>query len=1583
MNFGKSCFSRAVRVAWFGLLGAVASAGAAYAASVAKIGDAEYESLAAAIAAANSGDTVQLLADIDLGTTGLGIDSAKNFTLDIGEYDITGTVNGKLITNNGTLTVNGTTGCVYNQDVSAQGHDAFLNNGTATINGGWFGDSDNVKTNANAINRGASVRNFGTVTINGGHFTACDNYTNGGYAYAIINGDEDEDPTLTINNADVYGRNNGNIANNCGTVTVNGGTYDLSGASSYQSVYSYSGSTVVTNGTFTKSGNDRDQFRVEIDSDNADNPGTIAVSGGSFTQLVPEQYCAEGFIPGEQDPETGLYTVKPGAYVAQVVTDSGATTNKYDTLAAAFTAANAAGTAAITIINDYTLVGNVGVMVNQGSNITLDLNGHTLSQVGPMAGAGYFIRNNGTLTLKDSTDIMKNGTGTGMMTTSAENPDTGDIPGYANNLVSNYGTLTIESGHYEVLTNVGYASYVVDNYSGGTANIIGGKLCNNAPSSYVVRMFLNSTTAENALNIGGTAVIEGSYAVWMQYPNTNANKASLNISGGTINATSGYAVYSGGYAGDASEITVSFSGGSVGGSGVKLNSNTAFKSLEVTGGTYAAFGASAMNEGFISGGTFQSIDLFGNGRDDPYSVLADGYILTDLGNGTYGVAAGSYVAQIVAEDYVTLSAAVSEASDDIFLDMWGFWGMEGMLDADGNDCPQYVPITDETPYRDLAVADSEDPEAWVSAKYIFDNYMAPGKNYSSYQTSYLYEKDKAVTGRYASLASAIAAVPADGTETTIEMIADVAVTNVAHTIAAGKNIVLDLNGKTIDGFCNTGANFAFITNNGTLVIQDSSDAEADGTGDGKLLFAASPAWIWDGSDNYAGSYISDLILNSGNGVVTVRSGYVANMLPGNACYAIDTGNPAANAHIAINVEGGHIWATNTAIRINVRKNGANDYAFHMTDGTVEGVSCAIAVNNSVSGVDVEVIIEGGSIIGWKEPYYGAIDNAGSYGCDLIITGGDFVGGICLVGDSTVDISGGTFNGNLTGNSYFLFDEIESASITDGLYGDLSYWMRPLGVISGGLFATRPFNGYIAPGFFLVDNTDPTTAATYPYAVVPAKAMVLFETDTVTTNYYSSVVEAFTVATGKTVVMLGDETLTNAVTVSSTSTLDLAGHVIDRSNGTANTEDGSVFVVDGGNLLITNSVGSGKITSTSSKGYTLWVKNNGTVSLQDGTVEAASASSSRHAIYVASGTANVSGGLVRCLQNSSAIYILSGAANVTGGEVTTPGTAIYGNGTEVTVNVAHATVSGTGDYSYGIQLAKSSVANITNSVVSGGYAGVGATGASSVANIFHDSTVSGSVNNGVYVSSGGTANIYGGTVTGAANGVYVTKGTANVSGGTITGTGSGSYGILVDNNAGVANVSDGQIAGKTSVAVASGRTGTVSLTGGVYSTEPAATYVAEGYTTVSLEDGWYMVVPGYTYTYPEGGPITDEGLVDWLHGHGNTQDQVDALLTNAKLEEGYCLNCDITQAGAGGSIAITSITLANGTATIGVRLSRTGAYDDGGIKGKLYIYGAETVDGEYADIGATVADDDFSEGNATTTTFSVSNMTARFFRAVVK
>ena len=51
--------------------------------------------------------------------------------------------------------------------------------------------------------------------------------------------------------------------------------------------------------------------------------------------------------------------------------------------------------------------------------------------------------------------------------------------------------------------------------------------------------------------------------------------------------------------------------------------------------------------------------------------------------------------------YESIEAAQA-AGDTVYLDMWGFYGLEGAVDADGNACPQWVDINDTHKYVDPA-----------------------------------------------------------------------------------------------------------------------------------------------------------------------------------------------------------------------------------------------------------------------------------------------------------------------------------------------------------------------------------------------------------------------------------------------------------------------------------------------------------------------------------------------------------------------------------------------------------------------------------------------------------------------------------------------------------------------------------------------------------------------------------------------------------------------------------------------------------------------------------------------------------------
>ena len=67
---------------------------------------------------------------------------------------------------------------------------------------------------------------------------------------------------------------------------------------------------------------------------------------------------------------------------------------------------------------------------------------------------------------------------------------------------------------------------------------------------------------------------------------------------------------------------------------------------------------------------------------------------------------------------------------ELYVDVNGFWGVTA---EDGSN---YVSINDETQIRDEAVAEGED-EAYVSGKYLYETYLAPGKPYESYAAEYV------------------------------------------------------------------------------------------------------------------------------------------------------------------------------------------------------------------------------------------------------------------------------------------------------------------------------------------------------------------------------------------------------------------------------------------------------------------------------------------------------------------------------------------------------------------------------------------------------------------------------------------------------------------------------------------------------------------------------------------------------------------------------------------------------------------------------------------------------------------------------
>ena len=196
-----------------------------------------------------------------------------------------------------------------------------------------------------------------------------------------------------------------------GTVTVSGGTFTAKEGNSAIKAYNWVNNT---ESKFTAS-------------------EKVAVSGGTFSSAVPEEYCAEGFIPTKN--ADGTYGVKEGKYVAQIGNV------KYETLAEAVATAKDGDT--VKLLDDVDLT---ETLIIRDKTITLDLNGKTISNSTDIWNESTYswslisVRDNGVLTIDDIV-------GGGTLKAKENDCFTLDVYAYDTKNVENT-RLTVNAGNY-------------------------------------------------------------------------------------------------------------------------------------------------------------------------------------------------------------------------------------------------------------------------------------------------------------------------------------------------------------------------------------------------------------------------------------------------------------------------------------------------------------------------------------------------------------------------------------------------------------------------------------------------------------------------------------------------------------------------------------------------------------------------------------------------------------------------------------------------------------------------------------------------------------------------------------------------------------------------------------------------------------------------------------------------------------------------------------------------------------------------------------------------------------------------------
>lgn len=573
---------------------------------VAQIGDAKYETLAAAINAANQAEngvktTIVLINDeaFDYTTGGMTINAGKVVEIDLNGHQVVGTANSgttsAFINNYGSLTILDST------DVDEDGADC--GRLAAGANPSWVWDGSDSYSGSYASNL---INNLGTVVVKSG---LLQNLSSGSAAYVVDNNSTSYDVSLTVTGGKLLAakssvRQFANSKTHTNALTVTGGT--IQGGRFGVVVHEYgqlamnlSGGTITTTDTdnyavnvWTTSSTDTQYANINVSGDvvidgylyltdlgrksSTGTPATVSISGGYIEGLVfygntdglegsvtgghyalnsvtdeeveyllSEQCIADGYEVAENqgaDAEEYPYIVQEAVTYVAQIGNV-----KYETLAAAVADAYDGDT--IVLIDNLTISSYVLVK----KDITLDLNGYTIEV------------NGGTYGLISSRKHL-------VITDSSTNGD-GKIYSTAKEavFVQNGGTLTvnggtIEAAYYATSGIGGYAIYVKD----GSANVNAGNIVAGSGDTCIY----GNNTSEVEINDG--VVTSASWGIVM------TRTSQLTVNGGTITGNT-YAISTNGTSGENAQIIIT--GGTIGdengANGVYLPSG----SLNVTGGT--------------------------------------------------------------------------------------------------------------------------------------------------------------------------------------------------------------------------------------------------------------------------------------------------------------------------------------------------------------------------------------------------------------------------------------------------------------------------------------------------------------------------------------------------------------------------------------------------------------------------------------------------------------------------------------------------------------------------------------------------------------------------------------------------------------------------------------------------------------------------------------------------------------------------------------------------------------------------------------------------------------------------------------
>ena len=317
---------------------------------------------------------------------------------------------------------------------------------------------------------------------------------------------------------------------------------------------------------------------------------------------------------------------------------------QYGSLQAAIDAATA-GQTVILLTNV-----NENVEIAKEKNLTLDLNGKTLS--GGTGTAKAALSNLGTITIQD-TSAAKTGT--------IKRDDTGTVGETSYYVIRNQGTMTIESGI--VINNSGYKK------ANPTGSMVGSSLiCNGDCNEGGTLTIKGGTFTQNnfiAIKNGALGVLHVSGGTITSNHSAIQNWFKADITGGEIKGQ----LWTDAYKADESVVQTTIGGDAKFTGEIVMDiAGSVAPTLAINGGNLnvtnwriTSAAASVDAKPSVSGGTFSSAV--------PAEYCAEGFIPVKNADGTYGVKAGAYVAQIGDVKYETLQAAIDavKANETIYV----------------------------------------------------------------------------------------------------------------------------------------------------------------------------------------------------------------------------------------------------------------------------------------------------------------------------------------------------------------------------------------------------------------------------------------------------------------------------------------------------------------------------------------------------------------------------------------------------------------------------------------------------------------------------------------------------------------------------------------------------------------------------------------------------------------------------------------------------------------------------------------------------------------------------------------------------